>query len=29
MAENYKALLKKMKDLIERHPMFMDPKTKY
>lgn len=28
-AENYKALLKEMKDLIERHPMFMDPKTKY
>ena len=29
MAENYKALLKEMKDLIERHPMFLDPKTKY
>lgn len=29
MAKNYKALLKEMKDLIEKHPMFMDPKTKY
>ena len=29
MAKNYNALLKEMKDLIEKHPMFMDPKTKY